>query len=146
MDLNHNMKEKLKDPKNIIILVLFIGMMMFASIALLSNSSEYKQKLQELQTKNQALQNERVEIQKRVATLESEYELLKKKEAALLADIAKRDTEITNLKATAGRSRAELDKLKKDLQKTRSEIENHEKNPANRTGNDLLNSLKLKTQ
>jgi septal ring factor EnvC (AmiA/AmiB activator) len=140
------MKDQIKDPKNIIILALFVGMMIFASIVLLGKSSNYKQQVKDLEAKNKVLQSERVEIHKRVAALEREYEALKKKEAELLADIAKRDIEIANSKAAASRSKAELDKLKKDLQKTREDIKNHEDNPANRTGDDLLNSLKLKTK
>jgi hypothetical protein len=36
--------------------------------------------------------------------------------------------------------------MKKDLEQTKQKIEEFKKNPPNRTGDDLLNSIKNKTQ
>jgi chromosome segregation ATPase len=138
-------KVLLSDPRNIIILVLLLGVFLFGGIVFFGGDSSYKKELKELQKENKALQAQRDSIDRVIAGLEVDYKKLLQKEAALLADIAKRDADIAAAKAAANRSRAELDRLKKELEKTREEIKKHETNPANRTGDDLLNSLKLKT-
>ena len=40
----------------------------------------------------------------------------------------------------------ELDKIMKSLAETRRKIEELKKNPPNITGNDLINSIKIKTK
>lgn len=135
-----------RDPKNIIITVLLLGVFVFAGIVFYGGDSAYKKRVKELQAENKALQIQRDSIDAVIAGLESDYEVLLKKEAALLADIAKRDADIARAKEAANRSKAELDGIKKNLEKTRAEIKKHETNPPNRTGDDLLNSLKFKTQ
>lgn len=134
------------DPRNIIIAILLIGVFVFAAVVFYGGDSAYKKRVKELQSENATLQAQRDSIDLVISGLEKDYKKLLLKEAALLADIAKRDAEIAQAKAAANRSKAELDRLKKDLAKTRKEIKEREVNPANRTGDDLLNSLKLKTQ
>jgi hypothetical protein len=38
-----------------------------------------------------------------------------------------------------------LDKMRKEMEETKNQITELRKNPPNRTGDDLLNSLKMKT-
>ena len=59
-------------------------------------------------------------------------------------DINLRDSEIAKSKDKANRSKAELEKLKKEIEETRGKIDSLKTNPANRQGDDLLNSLKSK--
>jgi septal ring factor EnvC (AmiA/AmiB activator) len=135
-----------RDPKNVIITVLLLGVLVFAAIVFYGGDSAYKKRVKELQAENKVLQAQRDSIDSVITGLENDYQDLLLKEAALLADIAQRDAGIQKAKDDANRSKVELDRIKKDLEKTRAEIKKHETNPANRTGDDLLNSLKFKTQ
>lgn len=144
--MENNNTNIFRDPKNIIITVLLLGVLVFAAIVFYGGDTAYKKRVKELQAENKVLQAQRDSIDSVIGGLENDYQDLLLKEAALLADIAQRDADIQKAKDAANRSKVELDRIKKDLEKTRAEIKKHETNPANRTGDDLLNSLKFKTQ
>ena len=48
--------------------------------------------------------------------------------------------------ADASKSKANLNKLRAELEKTKKSIDDLKNNPTNRTGDDLLESLKNKTK
>lgn len=131
--------------KNILILVLLAGCLVFASMWYFSGSG-YKSEIKTLKKEKQELVEQRKNLDSQVDNLKRDYEELVKKEAVLLEDIKKRDREIQALKESSARSQAELMKIKKDLAETRKKIEEFKKNPPNRTGQDLINSLKIKLQ
>lgn len=139
-----NKYAKYMDTKNIIILVLLIGCLIFGYINLFRGDKLYEYRVKELELKNSELVKERLEIDKEIKTLKIDFTKLKEKEAELLDDINNRDIEIGKSKDRANKSKQELEKFKKDIEETKSKIENLKRNPANREGNDLLNSLKLK--
>jgi chromosome segregation ATPase len=110
------------------------------------NDSGYKQKIKDLEKEKKELIVAREKLEKDVTVLEKNFQDLKKREDALVADISRRDAEIRRRKEEAARSKAELDNMKKGLKETQDKIVELKKNPPNRTGDDLLNSLKMKTQ
>ena len=136
----------MKDIKNILIVVLLAGCMIFGYMWFFRNDGRYKQKILDLEIEKKELIIAREKLEKDVVVLEKNFEDLKKKESSLAADIKKRDEEIRRRKEEAAKSRAELDNMKKGLKETQEKIVELKKNPSNRTGDDLLNSLKLKTQ
>ena len=136
----------MKDIKNILIVVLLAGCMIFGYMWFFRNDGGYKQKIKDLEREKKELIIAREKLEKDVVVLEKNFEDLKKKETSLAADIKKRDEEIRRRKEEAAKSRAELDNMKKGLKETQEKIVELKKNPSNRTGDDLLNSLKLKTQ
>jgi outer membrane murein-binding lipoprotein Lpp len=136
----------MKDIKNILIVVLLAGCMIFGYMWFFRNDGGYKQKIKDLEREKKELIIAREKLEKDVVVLEKNFEDLKKKESSLAADIKKRDEEIRRRKEEAAKSRAELDNMKKGLKETQEKIVELKKNPSNRTGDDLLNSLKLKTQ
>jgi len=120
--------------------------MIFGYMWFFRNDGGYKQKIKDLEREKKELIIAREKLEKDVVVLEKNFEDLKKKESSLAADIKKRDEEIRRRKEEAAKSRAELDNMKKGLKETQEKIVELKKNPSNRTGDDLLNSLKLKTQ
>ena len=136
----------MKDIKNILIVVLLAGCMIFGYMWFFRNDGGYKQKILDLEGEKKELIIAREKLEKDVVVLEKNFDDLKKKESSLAADIKKRDEEIRRRKEEAAKSRAELDNMKKGLKETQEKIVELKKNPSNRTGDDLLNSLKLKTQ
>ncbi len=136
----------MKDIKNILIVVLLAGCMIFGYMWFFRNDSGYKQKIKDLEKEKKELIVAREKLEKDVTVLEKNFQDLKKREDALVADISRRDAEIRRRKEEAARSKAELDNMKKGLKETQDKIVELKKNPPNRTGDDLLNSLKMKTQ
>jgi len=136
----------MKDIKNILIVVLLAGCMIFGYMWFFRNDGGYKQKIKDLEKEKKELIVAREKLEKDVTVLEKNFQDLKKREDALVADISRRDAEIRRRKEEAARSKAELDNMKKGLKETQDKIVELKKNPPNRTGDDLLNSLKMKTQ
>ena len=136
----------MKNIKNILIGILLICTIIFGYKTFFSDNSQYKENLKQLEAANKKLQEERVAIDLKIDSLNTEYKMVKDHEAKLAKEISDRDSEIAKDKAAAAKSRAELDKFKNNLTETQCKIAEMKSHPANRTGNDLLNSLKLKTQ
>ena len=104
---------KYMDTKNIIILVLLIGCLVFGYINLFRGDKIYEYKVEELQKENATLLKERDSIKGDIKTLNIEFAALKSKEAELMNDINLRDSKIAKSKDKANRTKAELEKLKK---------------------------------
>lgn len=136
----------MKNAKNIIILVLLLASLIFGYISLFRGDKLYEYKVEELKKENEALMKQKLAIDEENKTLKLEFSNLKTKEAELLNDINLRDSEIAKSKENANRSKRELEKFKAEIEKTRGKIDSLKSHPANRTGEDLLNSIKLKTQ
>lgn len=130
---------------NIVILILLAFCLVFGWMVLFRGDSGYKEKLKQLEAANAQLQEQRANINGKIDSLQCEYTKLKAHEAVLAADVAQRDAAIAKTKAEAARSQAELAKIKHEMEETIRKIEEAKAHPANRTGDDLLNSLKLKT-
>jgi chromosome segregation ATPase len=136
----------MKNYKNIIILVLLIGCLIFGYISLFRGDKLYEHKVKELQKENLILCKKRDSLGSEINILELQFSNLKSKEEELINDINQRDLEIAKSKEKANKSRSELEKFKREMQETRNKIDSLKAHPANRTGDDLLNSIKLKTQ
>ena len=136
----------MKDIKNILIGILLICTIIFGNKNFFTSDKLYKEKLKQIELANEKLKKERITIDLKINTLKIEYSKLKDHETKLNKEITNRDFEIAKNKATAARSQAELAKFKQDLIETQNKIKLLKDNPPNRTGEDLLNSLKIKTQ
>lgn len=136
----------LKEPKNILILALLVGCFIFGYAHFFKSDGVYKLKVKQLEQANIDLQNERKKLGIELSSVKLDFAKLKVIEGKLATQVAGLDIEIQKNKAAVLKSRAELDKLKVELAQTRKKIEDLKSNPANRTGDDLLNSLKLKTE
>jgi peptidoglycan hydrolase CwlO-like protein len=136
----------MKNYKNIIIIFLLIGCLIFGYISLFRGDKLYEYKLEELKKENLILLKMKDSLGLKINGLESQFITLKAKETELINDINNRDLEIARSKEKASKSKAELDKFKREMQETRNKIDSLKAHPANRTGDDLLNSIKLKTQ
>lgn len=138
--------EKMKDPKTIAIAVLVLLVLIFGATTFFKKDSLYKYKLEELQKVYDAEHNKRDSLDQELVKVRAEFAALKVQEKKLAAVVARLDQDIASAKSDANRSREELDRAKTSLEETRKKIADLKSNPPNRTGEDLLNSLKLKTQ
>jgi peptidoglycan hydrolase CwlO-like protein len=137
---------KMKDPKTIAIAVLVLLVLIFGATTFFKKDSLYKYKLEELQKVYDAEHKKRDSLDQELVKVRAEFAALKVKERQLAADVARLDQDIASAKNDAKRSKEELGHAKASLEETRKKIANLKSNPPNRTGEDLLNSLKLKTQ
>lgn len=144
--MDHQSFNKMKDIKNIVILVLLLGVLTLGYISLFRGDKLYEYKVEELKKQNEALMKQKLAVDEENKTLRLEFSNLKAKEVELIKDINLRDLEIQKSKDNANRSKRELEKFKRDIEETRRKIDSLKSNPPNRTGDDLLNSIKLKTQ
>lgn len=141
------MKFDLKfDIKSILILVLLGFSLVFFYKWYFSGIDGYKKEVKRLHAENEILQHKRDSVNLIIKGLEVDFKRLQKLDSTLRVKIQKDEIEIKSAKDKANQSKTELDRLRLDLEKTKKQIEDLKNNPSNRTGDDLLNSLKIKTQ
>jgi chromosome segregation ATPase len=136
----------MKNIKDIAITVLAILCIIFAAITFFGGDSKYKHQIEALQNDNKRLHTERDSIIKAGKEIQSRIDSLTIIENRLKGVIADKDIEISKAKSNAQKSKAELDSMRQKLEKIRKQIADAKKNPPNREGEDLINSLKIKTQ
>jgi predicted RND superfamily exporter protein len=109
-------------------------------------SGDYKEQLSKLDSSNKALEKTRDSLYKNIKSVDSNLLVLKKHDSLLNKEILELDAEVIKDKKIAAKSQAELNHIKNDLDSTRKQIIEAKAHPANRSGNDLLNSLKIKSK
>jgi hypothetical protein len=136
----------MKNIKDILIVILLGLALIFAWTTFFGGDSLYKHKVKELEADNKKLQNERKLIDAKILNIQARFDSLCVEDKKLQGIISAKDIEIEKNKKSAAKSKAELDVIRKNLEDTRKQIEEAKKNPPNREGQDLINSLKIKTQ
>lgn len=134
------------NAKDFVIISLLLGCLIFGYMSFFKGDDLYKYKVEELNKQNEALLKEKSLSDEKIKKLNLEFDSLKIIEIKLINDINLRDVEIGKTKDRANKSKKELDKFRREMEETRKKIDSLKANPANRTGEDLINSLKLKTQ
>ena len=134
------------DFKSIIILILLGLTLIFGYNWYLKGDDGIKEKLKELQSRYDEIEKEKEESNKRL------------KENAFIIDSLVLSDSINNLKIStlefnvseaekrANKIAKDLGKIHRELEITRNKIKEFKENPPNRTGDDLLNSIKNKTK
>ncbi len=134
------------DIKSILILVLLGFSLVFFYKWYFSGLDGYKKEIKRLHSENKILQNKRDSVSLIIKGLEIDFVKLQKQDSLLKIKIQNSENDVRLAKDKANKSKSELDNLRKDLDNTKKQIEELQKNPLNRTGDDLLNSLKIKTK
>jgi len=135
-----------RDPKNITIAVLVLLVLIFGVMTFFKKDSLYKYKLEQLKKEYDKERALRDSLDTEIFKVNNELAALKVREKELSKEVARLDTEINTAKETANLYQKELDRTHVLLEETRKQIKQLKSNPPNRTGNKLLESLKLKTQ
>jgi septal ring factor EnvC (AmiA/AmiB activator) len=137
--------EKTDNFKNYLILFLGGVSVILLLFFIFGGGEKYNDELERLRADNARLAQERDRIQLRVDSLHKAYEILDQRDDSLATRISAQDKELAKLYSDSKRSKTELDKIRKEIAEAMKKIESLKKNPPNRTGTDLINSLKLKT-
>jgi chromosome segregation ATPase len=133
------------NTKNYIIVILVVVCLAFGYFTFKGSDSELKSKIEQLKSSNSLLEHQRDSIDKVITLTMKDFQKAKSADSALQIDIRSYEAEIERQKSLANQSRAQLDNLQKSLEETRRKIVDMKAHLANRTGDDLLKSIKLKT-
>ena len=108
--------------------------------------NNYKNQIKLLKESNKNIQFSRDSISISILNLENSFKIIKSREDSLINKINKLDIQVSESKRKANKSKIELESLRKELLETNKRIVYLESNPSNRNGQDLINSIKNKTQ
>jgi chromosome segregation ATPase len=124
---------------------LLTAIIIFLLYLLAQPQTDYENEIKRLKTENKTLKNERESLSENILSLENEFSELKKKEFRHLANIKKLESQINDYKEIAEISENSLFLMKENVKKTEQKIKDFKNNPPNRTGEDLIISLRNKT-
>jgi uncharacterized coiled-coil DUF342 family protein len=133
------------DFKSIFIIILTLLMILFG-FNYFKSDGDYKNKVKSLREENNKIKKSRDSLSKNILILEKEFKLLREEGDSLLVKINSLDNEIADYKKKADKSENELIHMRKKLLETNNKIKDLKDNPPNRVSDDLINSIKNKTQ
>jgi chromosome segregation ATPase len=149
------MKENLKefgttfvarlDLKSVIIIILFIVCGVFYTKAMLDGNT-HKEQRKELEKENRLIEKEKNKIRKEYETLLMKFEKDSIKLVKLESEYEELNLRLIQVDKNLMRKNKELKDALSEKEKLNKDIEEFKKNPPNRTGKSLLDSIKEKTK
>ncbi len=130
--------------KNIAILVLLVGCLIFGWFTFFGSDSAYKERIKQLEKENRESAEARAKLSAEIESRKAEYDKLKAIESQLITELSLLEGETARLRDDAQRSRDDFDAIQTRLVETREKIKKLKETPANRKDEDLINSLKIK--
>lgn len=134
------------DIKSILILVLLGLTLLFGFKWFFSGDKASKERVKQLEQQFKELESQKKLVDLEINSWRAKSDSLRQLDVKLQADLAKQAAQTKKAEIEAQKSKANLDRLKKDIAETEHKIEEFKKNPPNRTGDALLESLKNKTK
>lgn len=132
--------------KNIAIISVLLLVSLFLSTHFFLKNRSSEDIIEKLEMERSILAAERDSLDAASDSIHREYERLTELDAKMSEEIRKKDLAIQELKNKSSNSQLNLEKNQKEMKETQEKINDLKKNPANRTGEDLLRSLREKTQ
>jgi vacuolar-type H+-ATPase subunit I/STV1 len=134
------------DFKSILILILLGLTLIFGYKWYFTDNSDYKNQIKELEENYQLLEKEKVENNLIIQKYKIELDSIMIQDSLNVIKIYELESKVFEAEKQADESKKRFNELQKELKETRNKIEEFKKNPPNRTGDDLLNSIKNKTK
>lgn len=134
------------DIKTIIILVLLGFTIILGYKWYFSGDEVSKDKVKQLEIENKKLESDKKNSDIEIAKWKVKFTDLDITDKKLTLEVSKSIKDANDAKIKANKSKLDLDNLQKSLNITRQKIEEFEKNPPNRTGDALLESIKNRTK
>ena len=128
-----------------IISILLIISLVFGLMWFFGSDSGSKERILQLENNIAALEKKKQISEKNIAYWIKRFSNLQERQDSITLVIGRLEKEAITAEANANTSKNKLETLKKELASTRKKIEDFKKNPPNRTGNSLLESIKNKT-
>lgn len=133
------------DIKSWLILIL-LGFGLFFFYMWYFRGPSNKGDINKLKRDIEIIQKERDSLKVSRSIMVRDFSKLRQKDSTDMIEIYRLDIVISNMKDQANKDKSNFLKLKKDLDDTRKKIDELKKTPSNRSGDDLLNSLKNKAK
>lgn len=134
------------DIKSILILV-FLGISIFFGLKWFwSGNDASKERVKQLEQQFKELESQKKAVDLEIESWRAKSDSLKTLDLKLQKEIARQELLTKKAEQEAQKSKANLDRMRQDLADTKNKIEQIKNNPPNRTGDDLLESLKNKTK
>jgi|688.fasta_scaffold04263_21 septal ring factor EnvC (AmiA/AmiB activator) len=130
----------------ILISVLLLTSLIFGYKWFYSGNSASKERVKQLEAEFKELEKKKKESDTRIKYWETQFAALQAKSDSLNAEIDALEKQAKDAEVEAKKSKAKFEALSKQLAETRHKIEEFKKNPPNRTGDLLLESIKNKTK
>ena len=133
------------DIKSWLILILLASTVLLFSMLFLKGSGS-KDEINSLQNDIKKIQKERDSLANARIILQNEFINLKKQDSIKSIKILKNDSAISAVQSKLQQTQSDFNLVKKNLATAQQKLQDVMKSPANRTGDDLLNSLKNKSK
>ncbi len=140
------MKKITFDIKTILIIVLLSLTLIFGYKWYFGGDKESKDKVEILKKKVKELEKQEKEIDSKIKTWEAKFDKLDENDKKAKEDQLQIEKILIKYIEQTNKDKVELDAMKKRMSDTRKKIEEFKKNPSNRTGDDLMSSIKSKTE
>jgi chromosome segregation ATPase len=134
------------DIKKILILALIIFSIISGYKWFIGGDSVSKERVKQLEEEFKKLEIKKDSLTKSINKWKAKFDSLSVKGEELSKINAKLEIDVKKAESDANKSKNDLSKIKIDMLDTKKKIEHLKKNPINRTGDDLLNSIKNKTK
>jgi predicted negative regulator of RcsB-dependent stress response len=134
------------DIKTIIILVLLGFTIILGYKWYFSGDDVSKEKVKQLEIENKKLEFDKKNSDIEINRWKVKFTDLDITDKKLKLEVSKSIKDAKDALIKANKSKLDLDNLQKGLNETRRKIEEFEKNPPNRTGDALLESIKNRTK
>ena len=134
------------DFKSILILILLGATLIFGYKWYFGGNSEYKEKLKALQEQYDEIEKQKSESDKRLIIINNEKDSLSIQDSLSKKRILELEDGVMLAQRESDKSKEMFNKLKAELAITKKKIEDLKNNPPNRTGDELLESIKNKTK
>ena len=134
------------DIKSILILILLGLTLLFGFKWFFSGDKVSKERVKQLEQQFKDLENQKKFVDLEINSWRAKSDSLRQLDVKLQAELTRQEAQTKKAEIESNKSKANLDKLKHDLEETQHKIDEFKKNPPNRTGDALLESLKNKAK
>ena len=134
------------DIKSIIILVLLAVSLIFGLMWFWKSDDVAKNNIKQLKNEMKELEAQKVIIEKNIEVWHFKFDSLEIISNDLYNKNLKLEQMVLKAEENARKSKVELIKVKSRVDIKKGKIEEFKRNPSDRTGDDLLNSIKNKTK
>ena len=132
------------DIKNILIIIFFGCTLFFGYSWYFKGDDGSAERAKALETQFVQLKIGKEKSDKKIIELKSKFDIIRKEDAILKSRVVELSAKTASAELAAAKSKAELESSRRKINKIRESIHSIEKTPVNRTGADLIQSLKTK--
>ena len=133
------------DVKSWLIVVL-LGFSLFFFYMWYFRGPSTKDDIKSLKSDIIRIQKERDSLANARVILQKDFDILKNQDSLRSVEISNLDNNLITMQSQLDKTKSDFDKVRKDFEDSQLKFNQLKNTPPNRTGNDLINSIKNKTK